>query len=186
MNSRDYFVLGCKLLGVYLIFTSFPYVCSMIGTAFLESPLSRPGSSDAQISRIVAIGLFIQWLIILGQIGLGIYFLRCGKLIHDMAYPSSGQTNVGNMNDALILGFKILGMYLIISSIPEIIWSISTYAASSMFPGWLSMLQDRRFTVISLLPKFGGIALGLYLFKTENIFTRIACGPKISSGRESD
>lgn len=36
MNSRDYFVLGCKLFGVYCLFISVPFIVNAIN--FLVAP----------------------------------------------------------------------------------------------------------------------------------------------------
>jgi len=181
MNSRDYFVLGCKLLGVYLVFTSFPYVCGLVATTFF-----RPADYNGISSRIMATTLYFQSLVIFGQIGLGIYFLRGGKLVYDLAYPSSAEIYAVNMKNTLQLGLKLLGMYFIIKGVPDILSHMSNFLASTRSPGWFGMLNDRMFITVVLLPNFAGIALGLYLLRTDNIFARIAINGKFSSERESE
>lgn len=181
MKNREYFVLGCKLIGVYLMFISFQQACSMIGATFFSQPETPKFASGMKIL------LFFQWLSVIGQAVLGIYLLKYGKEVHNIAYPSDlDSKNETDLEGLLSLGFKLLGMYLIMISLRDLLSNIAFILATNKQPEWIGMPGDKRSVFYPLLPGVGGIALGLYLFKADNFFIQLAIGRNAEKSAEGD
>ena len=85
MIKKEYFVLGCKLLGVYCIFLSLPYFVTAISTFFTPN-------QGGEYGKYLYITTVATRAIPVIYIFLGIYLLKNGRTIHNYAYPDNEGT----------------------------------------------------------------------------------------------
>lgn len=141
---------------------------------------------------------------------LGIYLLKDGRFIHDLAYPQAlpiedeeenseqrnesdtandtvlqppvdeGNANNLTMPDKLILAFKFTGIYLILTNFPEVLKQIEGYIPRITSKNYsygmseASRIYDKIFAHLFFLPSIGGIMLGIYLLRSDNLFIKLA------------
>ena len=204
MTSRDYFVVGCKVVGIYCIFLSLSYFVNAIGTFFTPSDL------PPEIAQSLFVARTILRLVPIIYVLLGIYLLKDGRFIHDLAYPqvlpiedeeeNSEQRNESDtandsvlqppveednannltMTDKLTLAFKFTGIYLILANFPDVLKIIENYITKTASSNYYyripeaSMMYDKILTHLMFLPSVGGIILGIYLLRSDNLFIKLA------------
>jgi len=187
MSSRDYFVVGCKVVGLYCIFRSIDYFVHAFGTFFYPANLSPEMAWSLLVTKTVLRLIPIVYLL------LGVYLVKNGRVIHNMAYPPN-QDNGVNTNDAdaisqhdgdalsitakIVLAFQFAGLYLIITNIPDVIKTSSFYFTQSNTSQVYTMPSHAWFEKVTsysqFLPSLGGMLLGIYLLKANNVFIRLA------------
>jgi hypothetical protein len=182
MSSRDYFIVGCKVVGIYCIFLSIDYFVHAIGTFFYPANLSPEMAWSLLVTKTVLRLIPIVYLI------LGVYLVKNGRVIHNIAYPPNQDNDANtidtNTGDALsmaakiVLAFQFAGLYLIITNFPDLIKTLSFYFTqlnSSKVYSMPSQVWFEKVTTYSqFLPSLGGMLLGIYLLKANNLLTRLA------------
>jgi hypothetical protein len=187
MSSRDYFVVGCKVIGIYCIFRSIEYFVHAIGTFFYPADLSPDMAWSLFVTKTVLRLIPIAYLL------LGVYLLKNGRVIHNMAYPPNHDIDVNtndvddipqddgdtlSMTSKIVLAFQFAGLYLIITNFPNLINTSSfifTQLNTSKVYSMPSQVWFEKVTTYSqFLPSLGGMLLGIYLLKANNLFIRLA------------
>jgi len=150
MSSRDYFIVGCKVVGVYCISTTFHYF--LIAVKLLLPPGHITPASSPWPNVVIYISMVIIYLL------LGFYLLMNGTFVHKLAYPTNPidddntsndnmdglDLNIPPIKDKLILGIHFAGIYLIIRNIPDAVFlgtMFIRYATRSLSPNTLSFLD---------------------------------------------
>lgn len=169
MNSRDYFVLGSKLLGVYCLFLSIGHLAAAIMT--LPDYLGLSG----EYSRIMFLYRVVITVIPVLYLFFGFYLVKNGSAIHNLAYASPEPENVQmDVRDKFALFLKLLGMYLIVSYFPDMLKSISSYLTYTNAPEVYNLFQQKQFAYVTFAPSVAGVFLGFYLLRSGEVFVRIA------------
>ncbi len=178
MSSRDYFVVGCKVVGLYCIFLSLNHFINLVDIYFAPIKLQ-----PELVWRVTNITVMI--IIPITFLSTGIYMIRNGKFVHDIAYPSLPTTDVDDsidylacqnsgyelsMNCIIRLAFQFAGIYLILSNFPGLLKVTSYYIAKQHS----SNLFQMPYTYFNFLPSLGGMLLGIYLLRPNNLLTRLA------------
>ena len=172
MNTRDYFVMAAKILGIYSILSSVPYVA--IGIQFASVPESALGSyrSLYLISQIVA------WATPIALIFLGIFLLRDNHVIFGIAYPDEVAPSVSNNEDLFLLLIKLLGLFLIIDSFPDFLKTLSDWLIMVLLPKMAALFLGTRPRLDQVLMNFVPLALGAYLFRNGRFVANIGLGKR--------
>jgi hypothetical protein len=186
MNSRDYFVVGCKVVGVYCIFRSIDYFVHAVGTFFYPANLPPEAAWSMLVTKTVLRLIPIVYLF------LGVYLIKNGRVIHDIAYPLTHDNDVNtndvsvipqyddngvSMTDTIIFAFQFAGLYLIVTNLPDIIKTSSFYLVQLHSSNYNMPSQawfDKVATYSQFLPSLGGMLLGIYLLKANNLFIMLA------------
>jgi len=169
MNSRDYFVLGSKLLGVYCLFLAVPHLGAAVATLADPPNLGDEYASIMFMSRVVFRIIPVVYLVF------GFYLIRNGSVIHNLAYQvSSDEDNLLETRDKFIVFLKFLGMFLIVSYFPDVLKSISSYFTyRNAFPT-LNLFEDKQYALVNFGPSIVGVVFGFYLLKSGQVFVRLA------------
>jgi len=200
MTSRDYFIVGCKVLGVYCIFLSLEYFVHALSTFFTVYTFPSNMATNLFLAKMVLRLIPIIYVV------LGIYLLKDGQWIHNLAYPvaepENGEedewdqdddsdvekvkphddkeyTDGISMSDKISLAFKFAGIYLILVNFPQVLARIEFYAvrmASTSYGSGTpeSIMFDKIFTHLYAFPSVCGMLLGIYLLSPNNVFIRVA------------
>jgi len=198
MSSRDYFVVGCKVVGIYCIFLSIAYLVHAVGTFFYPADLSPDMAWSLFVDKAVI------RIIPIVDLTLGIYLLMNGRVIHNIAYPqthdndtsitvedvtSQGTCEVLSITSKLILAFQFAGLYLVITNFHDLLKTSSYLFTRSQISTVYSMPSLEKVTTYSqFLSSLGGTILGIYLLKPSNVLIRLALRepPKSDVNDESD
>ena len=173
MNSREYFILGSKLLGVWCLFMSILHLGAAI-TTFADGP-----KMGEEFASLIFLTRFIMRLIPLVYILLGIYLLKSGTVIHNLAYPADGHAiHEMDLRGKFLLFLKLLGVYLIVSYFPDLLKSICSYLAYTNAPWAVDLFREKQFAYVNFLPSVAGILLGFYLLRSGQILVRLSFQPR--------
>ncbi len=173
MNSREYFILGSKLLGVWCLFMSILTLGAAI-TTFAGGP--EMGDEYANIMFLTRI---VTRIIPIVYIVVGIYLLKNGTVLHNFAYPPEDSPQQSfDLPEKFALFLKLLGVYLIVSYFPDLLKSILSYFTYSNAPPAFDLFREKQFTYVNLLPSVVGILLGFYLLKSGQFFIRLSFDTK--------
>ena len=167
MNQKDYFILGCKLFGIYCFVTALPYIVNGIGTFFI--PVDFP----TDYKELMKIERFFSFLNPAILIGLGIYLIIDGGWVHKMAYPTKMPVVKMDLTGKLSLFLKLLGIFLIISAFPDFLRTVSGYLVYTHAPKYYEMNREKSFVYLNALPSIGTLILGFYLLIGGKFFLRI-------------
>lgn len=167
MKARDYFMLGCKLFGIWCLFKGITGLIGVIPT-FIS-----PGDLSPEIKKIYQVTTIVYQLIPILFFAAGIYLLRGGRNLYKFAYPE--ETAEGTeLEEKFAVFVKMLGIYLLVVYIPDFLATISNYFVYSNSPGYLDMMQERRFAYLNAAPSIGGVLTGLYCLKSGKLFIKWA------------
>ena len=167
MNLKDYFILGCKLLGVYCIILSIPHLFYAITTFF---PVQSVGP---EFEKILFFEKLITRILPAVYIFIGVALIKNSEQIFSYAYSSQPEDDIGLPREKFRLFLKMLGMYLIANYLPPMIKSITAYFTYSNAPEVFSLLTQRQYTSTNFLPSLVAIVFGIYLLKSGNFFIHL-------------
>ena len=181
MNAREYFVLGCKLLGVWCLFMSIIPLTAAITTFGSGPNMGEEYASIMFLTRVVMRLTPILYIVA------GIYLLKNGTILHNFAYPPEDSTKESfDIHEKFALFLKLLGVYLIVNYFPDLLKSISSYFTYLNAPPAFDMFQQKSFTYVNLIPSTAAILLGCYLLKNGQFFIRLAFEKKDNVEKEED
>lgn len=166
MGHREYFLLGCKLFGVYCLFLGLPALADTIPTFFSTGPLLDESYRQALMARNIATRL-IPLIYIFG----GLYLLRSSDRLHRFAF-GHGEIITDGLEMKFTLFIKFLGIFLFITYVPDLLQVISSYLYNSNAPGYLNTTEEKAFFLINLASSLWVVFFGLYLLRGGNVLIR--------------
>ena len=165
MKSKDYFIVGCKLYGIY---------CLLLGIASIGGAISTftsKGDIPIEIYQAYFLTNIILRLTPILFIGSGWYLLVGGKKIYEFAYPRE-EKEQNNFKEIFILSLKIFGIYLIVSNFPELIRNASEFVTHMTAPEIFQAFSQQQFNISNTISCISGFLLGLYLLRSGKLFIK--------------
>lgn len=170
MSPRDYFIVGCKLFGIWCFLLFLTDIFQVIRSLFVQQNLSPEIAGLWRFTKLFGV------LKVASFFGLGVYLVRYGDFVHNIAYPNDESSDHMTLRETFTLALKILGMYLIIIYIPYLLEVLSRYIVYINSPKYIDMTDTRDFLLMTVSPTVGAIILGIYLVKSGNFFSKIGLG----------
>lgn len=167
MKPQEYFVLGCKLFGVYCFVLGIPALATLIPT------FMQPQDITGEYKRMFTATVIATRLIPIIYIAMGIYLVRGGDQLLRFAYPEGTEFS-DKAKEKLNIFLRFLGLFLIISYFPDLLRTISSYIAYSNAPKYFDMFQEKNFSYINAASSIWGVACGIYLFKGGKTIEKLA------------
>ena len=166
MKQKDYFIIACKLFGIYCLLVATNYGFKVFPDYFLDYGFSRAESHILIITRISETTKFIIY------VGLGLYLLRDGRIIYNFAYRGERDTEVENFDSIYSLSLKLFGIFLVIKMLPYLLEVIANYIYYTNVPPFVDTSEYKRYVNIRTVPSVITFILGFYLLKNNNWFYR--------------
>jgi len=167
MKPRDYFILGSKLFGIWCLFQGIVGLLAAIPTFIFPDKLSpemhRIYMATAVVGRAIPILFIVS----------GIYLLCGGSRLYRFAYPNETEVEA-DLEWKFTVFVKMLGIYLLVIYIPDLLRTISAYIVYVSAPPYFDLFQERKFTYLSAASSIGGVLLGIYLLRSGKWFIRMA------------
>jgi hypothetical protein len=166
MTGKDYFILGCKLFGIYCLVLAIPAIIGVIPTV-----VPVPGSNEdtRQIMRVVAIATCLLPVLFISS---GLYLLRGGERLYQFAYPNE-TVKATIPEEKLLLFVKMLGLFLIISNVPDLLRAISYYITQRIQPMY-NLMAEQQFTYLNAAASIWGVVTGIYFIKGGRFVAKYA------------
>ena len=178
MTGKDYFILGCKLLGVYCVFSSVLLFLAISAT------FGGPHGLLPDLEKTYFLTIYTTRIIPFIYLGMGIYLIKYTNRIHGFVYPTDREIST-DFEEKFTLYLKLLGIYLMISYFPDLLRTISAYfALTGPNKVLLSVFMDnQRATFVNAASGVWGVVFGFYLLKDGKFFINLVL--KSVSGQES-
>jgi hypothetical protein len=168
MDLRYYFVLGSKLIGLYCLVLALIYFVPVVPSFFGQGYQRE----EAGYYRIIYLS-FILTPILLAAFGL--YLVRGGDFIHDLAFPENSTTSTIGMEHLFTLGIKLYGVFLVAGSIPHLLKLLSNYVFVANLPyNFSNTVADNIGIRTDFMPYLASMILGVYFVLRGETITRIA------------
>lgn len=165
MNSKSYFMLGCKLFGIYCLLMGIPALGGAITT------FTSMGNVPGEVQQSYFVTNVVIRLIPVLFIGGGLYLLGGGKSIYNFAYPQEYETH-DDFEEKFLLAIKIFGIYLIITYLPYLIRNISEFVTKMTAPSMFQVFDAHKFNITNTISNAAGFGLGLYLLRSGKFFIK--------------
>lgn len=169
-KQREYFLIGCKLLGVYCFIEAIPTIFSAF--AMLTTIGSYPDDIVASM-RIVRIFSFLTPI---AYGGVGIYLLSSSKKLQQYVYKNHESQQ--DIIEKFILFLKILGLYLLITYAINFLGSLSDICFKLLSPNYVETAIETERILTNLLPNLFGVGVGIYLIISGKFFINIGFNNK--------
>ncbi len=166
MNGKDYFILGCKLFGVYCLVLGVPTILLTIPT-FIQ-----PMGLDLKYKKIMMATVIATRLLPVFYIIGGFYLLRGGERLYQLAYPDE-TVHTELLEGKLLLFIKMLGLFLIVNYFPVLLQTISSYITYTTAPMYYDLMQQQQFTYLNAASSVWGVGVGIYLLKDGGFVAKV-------------
>jgi hypothetical protein len=166
MKARDYFILGSKLFGIWCLFHGIVGLIAAIPTFIF------PGNLQPEMHRIFLAAAIVARIIPILFIVAGIYLLRGGSQLYRFAYPNEAEGG-DNLEWKFTVFVKMLGIYLLVIYIPDLLKTVSAYIVYVNAPPYFDLFRERQFTYLNAASSIGGVLLGMYLLRSGRWFIRM-------------
>ena len=165
MDTKSCLKFGCKLFGVYCLLTGVPTLALAISTFFSS------GNMPIEIQQAYFVTTMVTRLIPVLYIGGGLYLLGAGESIYKFAY-SEQEENQNDFEEKFTLALKILGVYLVVRYLPNLLVSISELVTKTTAPPMYQMMSEHQFNITNTISNIAGFLLGLYLLRSGKWFIK--------------
>ncbi|MBU2573669.1 MAG: hypothetical protein KKH28_06295 [Elusimicrobia bacterium] len=167
MTGKNYFILGCKLFGVYCLVLAVPGLLNIVPAIM-------------QINRLGAYGQGIVPMLVLGQIGpliyliAGIYLVIRGEAFYRFSYPE-GNGGINATEEKVLLYLKMLGIYLVVEYVSDFLKALSGIGYAMVVPVYMGQGIEKQFMLYSnLASSLWGILVGIYLARDGRYVAKLA------------
>lgn len=180
---KTFFQAGLKLIGVLTIIWGFTQVVPVIFQFF--SVYNQPDMMTGNDLRYYRFSLIFQVVYPILLLFIGIYLLKGGEAIVELAFHDSNEKNRDRTGLWFVLFMKLAGLALIIYSLPKTFQIISNIMfVSSVYSVGTSeqtksIVQNLTSTIINLL-------LGLYLLRSGKVFYKLGFTGQEDSNNETE
>jgi len=169
MDLRYYFVLGSKLIGLYCLVLALIYAVPIIPFFFFKTNYQQ---DVAGYYNIIYLAFFLTPMFLAG---LGLYLIRDGGFVHDLAFPAKSAISKIDMEHLFTLGIKLYGVFLAAGSIPNLLKLLANYIFVSNLPyDFSGTVADNMGFKRDFLPELVSIILGIYFVLRGETITRLA------------
>lgn len=178
MKPREYFILGSKLFGVWCLFQG------IVGLVGVIPTFISPDNLKPEFDRIYFATVVVSRIIPILFIASGIYLLRGGGRLYRFAYPGEEEQGT-DLERNFTVFVKMLGIYLLVIYIPDLLRSLTAYFVYQNAPKYFSdIYQQRQLTYRNAASSIGGVLLGIYLLRSGRWF--ISLGLKAIQKKPND
>ncbi len=178
MNPREYFILGSKIFGVWCLFQG---VVDLVG---LIPGFISPDNLTSEFDRIYFATVVVRRIITVLYIASGIYLLRGGGRLYRFAYPGEDEQGT-DLEWKFTLFVKMLGIYLLVIYIPDLLKSLTGYFVYRNAPKYFTNIYQQRHLIYGdAASHIGGVVLGIYLLRSGRWF--ISMGLKAIQKKPND
>jgi len=168
MDARFYFVLGSKLIGLYCLVLAVIYFVPVIGSFFSRTDQRGPTDYFA----IIYFALILTPVLLTG---IGLYLIKDGALVHNLAFPENGSELTVGMESLFTLAIKLYGVFLTASSLPPLLKVLSNFIFFANMPyDFSNTVADSLGIKTDFLPYLSSLLLGIYFVLRGERVTRLA------------
>jgi hypothetical protein len=167
MNQKEYFILACKVFGIYCLVLSLHQITVSFPVFFLS------GDYPDDMKRYLKVSQLHAWLSPAILLVIGIYLIKDGRILHKLAYPYIDDELNMDLRGVFKLFLKMLGVFLIVTRIPQFLEVISRYFAYTNAPKYLGTMENKEFVYIYGLESIVTILCGFYLLLRGDFFLKI-------------
>ena len=160
MTSKQYFILGCKLFGVYFIVQAVSGLLSII-----------PFIVQIPQGAVNIAGLMLTQPLIF--IAAGGYLIVAGEALYKFSYPE-GSGDINLSEEKFLLYLKMLGVFMVFKYIPDFLKVLSEIFAVAIMPSYISRATEQRFMIANFAPSIWGVFAGIYLVKNGHSVAKYA------------
>lgn len=164
MKAKDYFVIGCKILGVYCVALSIPSFLAFIHSAI--------GSFSASVNFR---NIFFSAAPFLANVALGVYLLAGGEAIYRLTYPEEEQI-LELSAERFSLCLKLLGLWMVANSLPAFFMTLLMMGVGVVVPAYFAEAYNVRYILTTILSQIWSLFFGIYLIKDGRYFIDMAYG----------
>lgn len=169
-QANAFFQAGLKIVGVLTMIWGITHVIPVIFQFY--SVYNQPDMMTGTDLSYYRFSLIFQVVYPILLFVIGVYLLRGGEAIVDLAFPVSGENMKDQMGVWFILFMKLAGLVLMIYAIPKSFQIISNiiFVSSATSVG---TDEQTKFIVHNLAVTVINLLLGLYLLRSGKIFYKL-------------
>ncbi|WP_077324780.1 hypothetical protein [Virgibacillus siamensis] len=169
-QPKTFFQAGLKIIGVLTIVWSFAQVAPVIFQFF--SVYNQPDMMSGNDLKYYRFSLIFQVVYPILLLVIGIYLLKGGAAITEMAFRYSNEKNEDRIGLLFVLFMKLAGLALIIYSLPKTFQIISNIMFVSSVYG-LDTSEQTKFILQNLVATVINLLFGFYLLMSGKIFYKL-------------
>jgi len=169
-QPKTYFEAGLKIIGVLAIIWSFTQVTPVI--LLFYSVYNQPDMMAGNDLSYYRFSLIFQLMYPILLFVIGIYLLRGGKSIVQMAFRDLNGAKDDGIGMLFVLFMKLAGLALIIYSLPRTFQIISNVMFTSSVFG-VDTSDQTNFILQHVVTTVVNLLLGFYLLRSGKIFYKL-------------
>jgi len=169
MDSKNYFLIGTKLIGLFYLIFALPVLLGIIPMIFYMTLGWDPTTRMFEAQAV----LLLLSPILLG--GIGIQLLRNGSFLSRLALKDGSDERSSQTAEFFTVGVKLYGIYLCVANIPAFLSSLShfLFVANSSYGVGRGVTEGLGLRT-NFLPALVSIMFGVLLFFRGELLSRWA------------